>query len=188
MPAASAPAVDPGEFRRVMGMFVTGVTVVTVEVGGEAHGMTANAVMSVSLDPPLVCVSVNRRARMDKFLERAGGYAVNILAQDQQALSQYFSGTWPHATPPEHRLVPWTGGPRLVGCLAAAGCRVEGTLEGGDHRIFLGRVLDLYRADGALSPLLFFAGRYHQLRDPALAPLAPVDVWNPEEVQIFYDD
>jgi len=84
--------------------------------------------------------------------------------------------------------VPWTGGPRLVGCLAAAGCRVEGILEGGDHRIFLGRVLDLYRADGTLSPLLFFAGRYHQLRDPALAPLAPVDVWNPEEVQIFYDD
>jgi flavin reductase (DIM6/NTAB) family NADH-FMN oxidoreductase RutF len=187
MPAASAPAVDPAEFRRVMGMFATGVTVVTVEVGGEAHGMTANAVMSVSLDPPLVCVSVNRRARMDGLLQRAGGFAVNILAQDQQVLSQFFAGTWKHATP-EYRLVPWTGGPRLVGCLAAADCRIEGVLEGGDHRIFLGRVLDLYRADGAPSPLLFFAGRYHQLRDPALAPLAPVDVWNPEEVQIFYDD
>src|SRR5437879_3994210 len=123
MPAAPepAPAVDPTEFRRVMGMFATGVTVVTVEVGGEAHGMTANAVMSVSLDPPLVCVSVNRRARMDGFLQRAGGFAVNILAQDQQALSQYFSGTWPHAPPPEHRLVPWTGGAAPPGGVRAGG-------------------------------------------------------------------
>lgn len=187
MPPAPPPPVDPTEFRRVMGMFATGVTVVTAEVGGEAHGMTANAVMSVSLDPLLVCVSVNRRARMDGFLERAGGYAVNILAQDQQALSQFFAGAWKPATPPEHRLVPWIGGPRLVGCLAAVGCRIEGALEGGDHRIFLGRVLGLYRAEGALNPLLYFGGRYHQLREPALAPLAPVDVWNPEEVQIFYD-
>src|SRR5438132_4371893 len=139
MPAASAPAVDPGEFRRVMGMFVTGVTVVTVEVGGEAHGMTANAVMSVSLDPPLVCVSVNRRARMDGLLQRAGGFAVNILAQDQQVLSQFFSGTWKHATPPEYRLVPWTGGRRRGGGLPPGGRLPAGGGVGGGHRALLPR-------------------------------------------------
>lgn len=178
---------DPTEFRRMMGLFATGVTVVTVQAGGEMHGMTANAVMSVSLDPLLVCVSVSRRARMDGFLKQAGGFALNVLSEDQQALSQYFAGAWPHATPPEYRLEPWAGGPRLVGCLAAVGCRIDGVLDGGDHRLFLGRVLALHRTEGPLLPLLFFGGHYHRLREPAGAPRDPIEVWNPEEVQIFYE-
>lgn len=188
-PPSSAPgaAPDPAEFRRVMGLFATGVTVVTAEADGEVHGMTANAVMSVSLDPLLVCVSVGRRARMDGFLQRARAYAVNILSEDQQALSRYFAGAWPHPAPPEHRLERWVGGPRLVGCLAAAGCRVQTVLDGGDHRLYVGRVLALYRGEGRLSPLLFFGGRYHRLREPEAAPRDPVEVWNPDEVRIFYD-
>ncbi len=170
-----------------MGLFATGVTVVTAQVDHETRGMTANAVMSVSLDPLLVCVSVGRRARMDEFLQRAGGYVLNILSEDQQALSRYFAGAWSHPSPPEYRLEPWEGGPRLVGCLAAVGCRVEGMLDGGDHHLFLGRALAMHRAEGRLSPLLFFGGRYHRLRDPELAPRDPVEVWNPEELQIFYD-
>jgi flavin reductase (DIM6/NTAB) family NADH-FMN oxidoreductase RutF len=170
-----------------MGLFATGITVITAQVAGEVHGMTANAVMSVSLDPLLVCVSVGRRARMDDFLQRAGAFVLNILAEDQQALSQYFAGAWKYATPPEHRFEPWVGGPRLVGCLAAAGCRVETAVDGGDHRLFLGRVHALYRGEGRFSPLLFFGGRYHRLREPELAPRDPVEVWNPDEVQIFYD-
>jgi flavin reductase (DIM6/NTAB) family NADH-FMN oxidoreductase RutF len=178
---------DPTEFRRVMGLFATGVTVVTVQAGAEMHGMTANAVMSVSLDPMLVCVSVGQRARMHGILMQAGGFALNILSEDQQALSQFFARAWPHASPPEYRLEPWVGGPRLVGCVAAVGCQVDRVLEGGDHHLFLGRVLTLYRADGPLDPLLFFGGRYHRLREPAKAPRDPIEVWNPEEVQIFYD-
>lgn len=170
-----------------MGLFATGVTVVTACVDGETHGMTANAVMSVSLDPLLVCVSVNRRARMDAVLQRARAYALNILTEDQQAVSQYFSGNWPYATPPEHRLEPWIGGPRLVGCLAAVGCRVEAMLDGGDHHLYLGQVLALHRGDGRLSPLLFFGGRYHRVREPEVAPRDPIEVWKPEEVRIFYD-
>jgi flavin reductase (DIM6/NTAB) family NADH-FMN oxidoreductase RutF len=178
---------DPTEFRRVMGLFATGVTVVTAHAGTDMHAMTASAVMSVSLDPLLVCVSVGRRARMDGFLLRAGGYALNILSEDQQALSQFFAGTWPHASPPEYRLEPWVGGPRLVGCVAAVGCQVDRVLEGGDHHLFLGRVLALHRAEGPLNPLLFFGGRYHRLREPTVTPRDPIELWNPEEVQIFYD-
>ena len=132
---------DPTEFRRVMGCFATGVTVVTAQAGTDLQGMTANAVMSVSLDPLLVCVSVNRRARMDAFLSRAGAFALNILSEDQQALSQFFAGIWPHPSPPEYRLEPWVGGPRLIGCLASVGCIVDRALDGGDHHLFLGRVL-----------------------------------------------
>jgi len=180
-------APDPIEFRRALGLFATGVTVVTVQAGAEMHGMTANAVMSVSLDPLLVCVSVGRRARMDGLLSRAGGFALNILSADQEVLSAYFAGTWPHAGPPEYRLEPWVGGPRLVGCLAAAGCEIAAVLDGGDHRLFLGRVLALHRAPGPPNPLVFFGGRYHRLREPAQAPRDPVEVWNPEEVQIYYE-
>ena len=185
--ADRAAVPDATEFRRVMGLFATGVAVVTVQAGAEMHGMTANAVMSVSLDPLLVCVSVARSARMNRHLSKAGGYALNILSEDQQALSQFFAGIWPHPSPPEYRLEPWVGGPRLVGCVAAVGCRIDHVQEAGDHQFFLGRALSLYRADGALNPLLFFGGRYHRLREPARVPRDPIEVWNPEEVRIFYD-
>ncbi|MDR5684038.1 MAG: flavin reductase family protein [Armatimonadota bacterium] len=187
-PDRQAQGVDAAEFRRVMGLFATGVTVVTAHGADGVHGMTANAVMSVSLDPLLVCVSIDRRARMNDFLQRAGGFALNILTDEQQALSQYFAGAWPHERPPEYRFEPWVGGPRLVGVLAAVGCAVHDVLPGGDHRLFLGRVLALHRSPGRLSPLLFFGGRYHRLRQAETAPRDPVEVWNPEEVQIFYGD
>jgi flavin reductase (DIM6/NTAB) family NADH-FMN oxidoreductase RutF len=186
-PVDEARPPDPTVFRRMMGLFATGVTVITAQVADEIHGMTANAVMSVSLDPLLLCVSVSRTARMNEFLKGAGGFALNILSEDQQALSQFFAGAWRHASPPEYRLQPWVGGPRLVGCLAAAGCRIDAVLDGGDHHLFLGRVLALHRTEGPLLPLLFFGGHYHRLREPAGTPRDPIEVWNPEEVQIFYE-
>ncbi len=187
MGTAGRAGPEPTEFRRVMGLFATGVAVMTAAGSRGPHGMTVNAVMSVSLDPLLVCVSVNRAARMLPILRHAGAFALNVLAEDQQPLSRYFAEAWPHATPPEHRFEPWVGGPRLVGCLAAVGCRVERRLDGGDHELVLGRALALYQAAPPLRPLLFFGGRYHRLREPAAAPRDPVEVWNPEEVQIFYD-
>ena len=183
----AAPRPDPTEFRRVMGLFATGVTVVTSELGSTAHGMTANAVMSVSLDPLLVCVSVGLSAKMDGVLQQTDGFALNILSEDQQVLSQFFAGIWPHASPPEYRLEPWVGGPRLVGCVAAVGCRTDRVLDGGDHHLYLGRVLALHHTEGPLNPLLFFGGRYHRLREPVGVPRDPIELWNPEEVQIFYE-
>lgn len=181
------PPVDPKEFRRLMGLFATGVTVITAETDEGVHGMTANAVMSVSLDPLLVCVSVDRRARLNRFLEASRGFAINILADGQRHLSQFFAGLW-QGPPPEYRVQTWVGGPRLLGCLASIGCAVDDVLDGGDHRLFLGRVLAVHRSDAQLSPLLFFGGRYHKVPEPEMAPRDPVEVWRPEEVQIFYGE
>jgi flavin reductase (DIM6/NTAB) family NADH-FMN oxidoreductase RutF len=181
-----ATAGDPKEFRQVMGLFATGVTVVTAQTPDRMHGMTANAVMSVSLDPLLVCVSVDRRARMNAFLEEARGFVINILAEDQERLARYFAGR--RQDPPPYEVEPWVGGPRLRGCLAAVACTMEEIAPGGDHRLFLGRVRALYRRESRLSPLLFFAGHYHHLPRPEDDVRDPVEVWRPEDVQIYYGD
>src|SRR3989442_8328639 len=120
-----SPRMDPKAFRRVLGLFATGVTVLAAQHDDEIHGMTANAVTSVSLDPLLVLVCVGKHARMNHFIQGAGGFSINVLAEDQEPLSRYFSGAWPHQAPPEFRFVPWPGGPRLVGALAAMGCVVD---------------------------------------------------------------
>jgi len=184
--SAAPPGVDSGRFRRVMGLFATGVTVVAAEHGGEMHGMTANAVTSVSLDPLLILVCVGRQARMSRFLEQSDGFAVNILAQDQEALSRYFAGAWPQAAPPEFCFVPWEGGPRLVGALAALGCRRERMIDAGDHWIVLGRVTALHEGDARSQPLLFYGGRYRRLSDLEAIP-AP-DLWTDAAAQIYYDE
>jgi len=178
--------VDPARFRRVMGLFATGVTVVAAEHDGETHGMTANAVTSVSLDPLLLLVCVGRRTRMSRWLERAGGFTVNILTQDQEALCRYFAGTWSHDAPPEFRFVPWQGGPRLVAALAALGCRRQRLIEAGDHWIVLGRVIALHEGDAAAQPLLFYGGRYCRLSPVEAAP-AP-DLWTGTDARIYYDE
>lgn len=170
-----------------MGLFATGVTVVTAAVGERTHAMTANAVMSVSLDPLLVCVSVGKGARMNQFLEEAGGFALNILAEGQEDLSRYFAGMWQQPAPPDYRFVPWVGGPRLEGTLASVGCTVAQMVEAGDHRLFLGRVLALHRSEGPLRPLVFFAGGYHRLREAVPAARDPLEIWPPEEARIFYE-
>lgn len=89
----SAPDIDPRHFRRTLGRFATGVTVVTVARPEGPHGMTANAFLSVSLDPPLVLVSVDRRARMHAYLAEATRYGVSILARDQEIAARHFAGS-----------------------------------------------------------------------------------------------
>ncbi|HXF83046.1 MAG TPA: flavin reductase family protein [bacterium] len=181
--AGGAP--DARAFRRIMGRFATGVTVLGAAHDGEVHGMTANAVTSVSLQPLLILVCIARTARMMSFIERAGGFSVNILSRDQEALSRYFAGAWGAASPPEFRFVPWEGGPRLVGALAALGCRVERLVEAGDHWIVLGRVQALHEGDPAAEPLLFYGGAYRRLSPVEAAP-AP-EAWGDDAVQIYYD-
>lgn len=178
--------VRPASFRRVMGLFATGVTVVAAREGEEIHGMTANAVTSVSLEPLLVLVCVDRRARMNRFLESAGGFSINVLSEDQEALSRYFAGSWKPPAPPEFRFLPWEGGPRLVGALAAVGCHIDRSIDAGDHRIVLGRVVSLHEGDPTARPLTFFASRYHRLSEVE-AP-APPEEWSNDAVHIYYDE
>jgi 3-hydroxy-9,10-secoandrosta-1,3,5(10)-triene-9,17-dione monooxygenase reductase component len=158
-----ATDMDSGLFRQTVGHFVTGVTVVAIEVDGAVRAMTANAFASLSLDPPLVLFCVGKAAHLGLLIHAASGFSVSILALEQRPLSTYFAGAWRDPEPPPFSFVTWEGGPRLEGCLAALGCTVESIHPGGDHWIVVGRVLTLFRADREMSPLLFCSGHYGTL-------------------------
>lgn len=153
-------AIDPKEFRRTVGHFVTGVTVIAADIEGHTRAMTANAFTSLSLDPPLVLFCLAKKAHLGQVIYSAKGFSVNVLTIDQQPLSQYFAGGWKEETPPHFTFEPWEGGPLLAGVSAALGCAIETIHEGGDHFIVVGRVLALYRSEPAPAPLVFNAGRY----------------------------
>jgi len=146
--------------RRCAGMFATGVTVVTTLKGGQVHGMTANAFMSVSLDPPLVLISVDRRTKMCGLLHEGSRYGVSVLSEAQSGLSDRFAG---RATPggPEPRFEVVHETPLVEGALAHFVARVARSYWGGDHSLFLGRVE--YARYGEGTPLLFHGGRYERL-------------------------
>jgi flavin reductase (DIM6/NTAB) family NADH-FMN oxidoreductase RutF len=171
--APQAEALELGEglegdpaiaFRRTLGMFATGVTVLTTRWGESVHGMTANAFMSVSLRPPLVLVSVDRRARMSNLLHEGTRFAVNVLEAGQAVLADRFAGREVKAhDEPRFALVHNT--PLVEGALAHLVARVVRSYWGGDHSLFLGQVE--FARYGHGEPLLFHGGRYERLvRDP----------------------
>ncbi len=166
-------SVDPRDFRRAMGLFATGVTVITVRVGDAVHGMTANAVTSVSLDPLLVLFCVDNRARMAQIIKEAGRFAINVLSEQQQALSNHFSGRPVEGL--EVDFIETEGVPTLAGNLATFVCTLDRMYDGGDHRVIFGRVDALTRATDALPPLLYYAGTYRQLEQQQRDRLEALD-------------
>ncbi|MET8233598.1 flavin reductase family protein [Micromonospora sp. NPDC005298] len=166
---------EQASLRRVFGAFATGVTVVTV--GGEiAHGMTANSFTAVSLDPPLVLVCVGRDALMHDILEQRPTFAVSILAADQTALARYFADKRRPVGQDQFNAVPWSPGtysdaPLIDGSLAHLECELEQRHEAGDHTIYVGRVLSLWRRPGD-DALLFLNGQFLRT-DPAPVPAQP---------------
>jgi flavin reductase (DIM6/NTAB) family NADH-FMN oxidoreductase RutF len=157
---AGEPGQDPAiAFRRTLGMFATGVTIITTQVGDQVHGMTANAFMSVSLEPPLVVISVDRRSKMHQLLYEGRHYGINVLADDQQALSDRFAGRSGSIEEPSFVQVRAT--PVVEGALAHLVARVVRSYWGGDHSLFLGRVE--YARYGVGQPLLFHGGRYERM-------------------------
>ncbi len=173
--------VSPEEFRRTIGMFATGVTVVTTAVDGVLHGMTANAFASLSLDPLLVLVCVDRQAGMHGLLPRAASFAVTVLSAEQEAESVFFASPRRPGGRDQFDAVRWrpapvSGCPVLSDGVAWIDCRVTETHPGGDHSIFLGEVVDLGVLRSDADPLLYFAGRYRRLvaeTDTGPDPLAP---------------
>jgi flavin reductase (DIM6/NTAB) family NADH-FMN oxidoreductase RutF len=147
--------------RKVMGKFATGVTVVTTGGAAGLHGLTANAVASLSLDPPLVLVAVDKRAHSLDFLKANRCFAVTILRLDQEAISKRFATPGPKDFDGLDYTTDETDSPVLAGCLAYVDCRVTDVLPGGDHEIFLGEVVAGAAHDG--DPLLYFSGAYHRL-------------------------
>ncbi|MFB6311859.1 MAG: flavin reductase family protein [Salinirussus sp.] len=153
---------DGDELRAVMGSFATGVTVATL-AADEPHGLTANAVSSVSLDPPLVLLCIDRETTSYEKLEAgdASGYCLNILTADQQDLGEYFAGMAefdesPFETRPTTTAV--TGAPIFEECLGYIDCTVWEAYPGGDHVIYVGEVEEAAVLDETSDPLTFFRG------------------------------
>lgn len=163
-------SIEVRSFRNAVGQFVTGVTVIATEIDGEIKAMTANSFTSLSLDPPLVLFCAGKTTKMGQLVHAAEGFSVNILREDQQLLSTYFAGAWKKPEPPAFHFLPWRGGPRLDECAAALSCEMHAILEGGDHWIVIGRVLELHHGVESGDPLVFYGGRYGSLASTAGGP------------------
>jgi flavin reductase (DIM6/NTAB) family NADH-FMN oxidoreductase RutF len=158
--------ISPAEFRRALGSFATGVTVITVDHDGEVHGMTANAFASVSLDPMLVLVCVNHKARTHAHLHAKKRFGINVLADNQRAISEYYARAGPanqHAEQEAGARFDRTahGTPVLHGALAYLECRLHTAQDAGDHTIFIAELEDVVVREG--EPLLYFRGDYRRL-------------------------
>jgi flavin reductase (DIM6/NTAB) family NADH-FMN oxidoreductase RutF len=153
-----------------MGQFATGVTIITVDLEGEGHGevhgMTANAFASVSLDPPLVLVCVDHSTRTHAHLHARKRFGINVLRQDQRAISEYYARPerdHDHAEAAAGARFDRTkhGTPMLHGTLAYMECRLHSSQVAGDHTIFIAQVEDVVVHEG--DPLLFFRGKYRKV-------------------------
>jgi len=156
--------IDRTELRRVMGHFATGVSIITTrDVDGRPYGLTANALCSVSLDPPLLLICVDKRAESHPAFTRSGSFAVNVLGHGHEDLSRRFavSGGDKFVDVP-HRSGK-TGVPLLEDVLAVVECRTVAVHDAGDHTIYIGEVEHLEASDG--DPLLFFRGKYRRLTE-----------------------
>ncbi len=147
-----------------MGHFATGVAVITSrDVDGRPYGFTANALCSVSLDPPLLLVCVDKRADSHTALGRAGVFVVNILGQQHEELSRRFAVSGGDKFGEVSHRVGCNGAPVLDGVLGVVECRVVAAHDGGDHTIYVGRIEHLEASEG--DPLLFFRGKYRRLSE-----------------------
>jgi len=155
-------------FRKALGRFATGVTIVTTTVDGEDHAMTANAFTSVSLDPLLVLVCVEKVTRFHDSILASGVWGASVLDQSAREAAVWFST---RGRPLEGQFVRFpyirgeqTGVPLLLGALSPLECRTRATYDGGDHTVVMGDVLSVTTAHPDRSPLVYYAGAYHGLK------------------------
>ena len=166
---------DAPRFREVMGRFATGVSVVTAFEGERPQGITVNAFSSVSLEPALVMVALDRRRFITPMVRSAGRYAVNVLGSDQQDLSDCFAhapvspgreafcgARWTHGS---------TGLPLIEGSIATLECTIIETFTAGDHDLFIGRVDSLQHQRPGIAPLLYYQRRYLRVEEGVDSPV-----------------
>lgn len=153
------------EFRRALGCFATGVTIITVDLDDQIHGMTANAFCSVSLDPLLVLVCVDNETRTHAHLHTKKRFGINVLRADQQPVSDFYARSDRDQFDPSSSGARFDrtahGTPVLHDSLAYLECRLHTAQNAGDHTIFIAEVEDAVVREG--EPLLFFRGRYRSL-------------------------
>ncbi len=152
--------IDPRELRNACGRFATGITIVSTEIDGEIHGMTANGFMSVSLEPPLILVSVGKNARSHDLIAKSKSYGVSILTDAQQPFSNHFAGR-----PDENLDIPWEtldGNPVIAGTLAQLSAKVVDAHEAGDHTLYIAEVTALNYTEG--QPVLYYYTGYGEMK------------------------
>lgn len=153
--------IDTREFRNACGRFATGITIVTTEIDGEIHGMTANGFMSVSLEPPLIVVSVGKKARSHDLIGQSMKYGVSVLTEDQQAFSNHFAGR-----PDENLTIPWEdldGNKVIQGSLAQFSAKVVDAHEAGDHTLYIAEVTAMTCTEGR--PVLYYYTGYGKMAE-----------------------
>ena len=155
-------SIDPVTFRQTVGQFVTGVTVIAMEVDGSIRAMTANSFTSLSLNPPLVLFCLGKGTKAGQLIHQVTGFSVNILSQEQQPLSSYFAGAW-KGVAAAFSFTRSEGGPRLDGSVAALGCRSTRSTKAaitGSSSVRSSRSIAM---SCRATPLVFFGGRYSAL-------------------------
>ncbi len=165
-----SPTVDKDVFRDVIGHFATGVSVITARVDGADYGVTVSAVCSVSLEPPMLLVCLNRSSRTQGAVSRAASFAMNVLRRDQSDLARRFASTRDDKFDGVDVAYGTLGHPLLAGALAHVECSVVEQATGGTHTIFIAEVEHAERFDG--EPLLYFRGQFGWLGagEPAIPP------------------
>jgi flavin reductase (DIM6/NTAB) family NADH-FMN oxidoreductase RutF len=161
-------SVSQADFRKAMSSFATGVTILTVDSGDGVHGMTANAFTSVSLNPRLVLVCVDQRARTHAHLHAKKRFGINVLSEKQHAISEHYARASRHDRVKDAAGARFDrtkhGTPVLHGALAYLECRLHTAQDAGDHTIFIAEVEDLVMREG--KPLLYFQAAYRSLGKP----------------------
>lgn len=146
-------------FRRAMSSFATGITVIACESPEGIRAMTASAVMSGSLNPPMIVICIGKSARLHEHLVHAGAFGVSFLSDEQQALSQHFAGQAQTDTLPAFEVQ--RGAPVLHDALTRVVAQTEHVYDCGDHSLFVGHVISAEQPGGR--PLVHYSGRYCQL-------------------------
>ena len=161
----SSSGIDTRLFRDVCGNFATGVSVVTMVGDDGPRGLTANAISALSLEPTLFLVCVDLKATSYPVIDQAGKFAINLLADDQEAVSNFFAGTTPPDSPMGDTAYHMSdlGSPLIEGSIAWLDCRTHSILDGGDHKIFVGEVANCEIVRPEADPLLFFRGKYRAI-------------------------
>lgn len=158
-------SIDPENLRLVMRSWATGVTIVSSFFGGIRHGMTVNSFTSISLDPPLVLVSLERVTKTCRLVEQAGFFGVSLLAQEQEEISERFAGRHSENSDRFAGLESFSlvsAAPLLSDCLAVLDCQVVATYEAGTHTLFIGEVLAGQNLSERV-PLVYFNRAYRGL-------------------------
>jgi flavin reductase (DIM6/NTAB) family NADH-FMN oxidoreductase RutF len=157
-------SLDPREFRNALGRFATGVCVITADDSGTPFGMTANSFASVSLDPALVLWSIQKDSECAPIFENVSRYGINILNSDQQAISNQYAKKGDHDLIEGSYRQGSSGAIVLKEAMTSFECEVEQRIDAGDHIILLSKVLDMSNDPADREPLLFFSGKYRELK------------------------